>query len=549
MSWLRNFRVTKIFIALIILFTFSHCMQDEYEFDKLSDEMEVKLKFLSPLAYGSLSLDDIISEFDSTSTIDADEEGLLFITYEDSLYSFLADELVEIPNQNFPEYFIESDDDFPVSWGDTVVVERTEHYEFSFSNDENPDSMYINTADLNFQISSTFQHTGKLIISSNYIRNNNQPFSDTILIDNNSGSFSVNKTLSLNNYVIEFIDTTITDTSFLPIDFTLEFYNSGLGVNAGDQVAVELTVSNIDFTSIFGYIGNYELMADSGEFELDFFESLNDGYIEFEDPQINFKINNSFGVPAEINIERFTGFKDETDSITLSLDPEVNPSNYAFPGIDEYGETKDTTISINRNNSNISSFLAYMPTSLQYNIKALSNPEGPGGAYNFVTKNSKIDIGLEFILPLWFKANNIALEDTVEMDLTDINEDAEMIEKINLVLEVFNGLPVDIDFQLYFLDESYQPVDTLFDPGSQPVIVAGQLDSDHRVTQPTEKTSVVEYLKQDIEKLEVVRFAYIKAGLKTSEFDNDISVKFYDYYTVDFNLSIDVDALINTNDL
>jgi len=190
-----------------------------------------------------------------------------------------------------------------------------------------------------------------------------------------------------------------------------------------------------------------------------------------------------------------------------------------------------------------------MPNYLQYNIKALSNPEGPGGAYNFVTKNSKIDIGLEFILPLWFKANNIALEDTVEMDLTDINEDAGMIEKINLVLEVFNGLPVDIDFQLYFLDESYNPVDTLFDPGAQPVIVAGQLDSEYRVTQPTEKTSVVEYLKQDIEKLEVVRFAYIKAGLKTSEFDNDISVKFYDYYTVDFNLSIDVDALINTNDL
>jgi len=526
-------------------------MHDEYEFDKLSDEMEINMGLLSPLAYGSLSLDDIISEFDSTSYIDADEEGLLFITYEDSLFSFLADELIDIPDQNFPEYFIESDDDFPpyASWDDTVVVERTEYYEFNFSNNEDPDSIYINTTDLNLQINSTFRHTGMLIIASDYIRKNNQSYHDTILINNDSGNFTINQTFSLNDYVIEFMDTTVTDTTFLPMDFTLELYNSGAGINSGDQVEIILTLTNIDFNAIFGYVGNYELMSEAGDLELHFFESLSDGYIEFEDPQINFNIRNSFGVPAEINIERFSGFKNDNDSITLNLQPEINPLNYAFPRLDEYGETKDTTISINRDNSNISAFLAFLPTYLQYNMNAISNPDGPGGAYNFVTKESKIEVDLEFILPLWFKANNIALEDTIEMDLSDINEDAEMIEKINFVLQVFNGLPVDIDFQLYFLDESYLPVDTLFDPGTQPVIVAGQLDSDYKVTDPTKKISVVEYIKQDIEKLEVVRFAYIKAGLKTSSFDNDISVKFYDYYTVDFNLSIDVDALININDL
>jgi len=523
-------------------------MHDEYEFDKLSDDMEINMGLLTPLAYGSLSLDDIISEFDSTSYINADEEDLLFITYEDSLFSFLADELIDIPDQNFPEYFIESDDDFP-PWDDTVVVERTEYYEFNFSNNEDPDSIYINTADLNLEINSTFEHTGMLIITSDYIRKNNQSYNDTIYIDNNSGNFSTNQTFFLNDYVIEFMDTTVTDTTFLPLDFTLQLYNSGAGVNSGDQVEIILTITNIDFTSIFGYVGNYELMSEAGDLELNFFESLSDGYIEFEDPQINFNIHNSFGVPAEINIERFTGFKNENDSIPLNLEPEINPSNYAFPRLNEYGETKDTTISINRDNSNISAFLAFLPTYLQYNMNATSNPDGLGGAYNFVTKESKIEVDLEFILPLWFKANNIALQDTIEMDLSGINEDAEMIEKINLVLQVFNGLPLDIDFQIYFMDELYNPVDTLFDPGSQPIIAAGQLDTEYKVTDPTRKVSVVEYFKQDIEKLEVVRFARIKAGLKTAEFDNDISVKFYDYYNVDFNLSIDVDALINTNDL
>ncbi|MEE4198047.1 MAG: hypothetical protein V2I54_10415 [Bacteroidales bacterium] len=551
MSHLRNFRIRHTLFMLLIILSLPGCMHDEYEFDKLSDEMEINMGLLTPVAYGSLSLNDIISEFDSSSYIQSNEEGLLYITYQDSLFSFIADELIDIPDQNFPEYFIESDDDFPpyASWGDTVTIQRTEYYEFSFSNNEDPDSIYINTANLNLEINSTFQHTGKLFITSDYIRNDNGPLIDTIIIDNSSGSFSANESLVLNNYVIEFADTTVTDTSFLPLDFKLELYDSGAGVNPGDQVEIILTLTDIDFNAIFGYVGNYELMAETGDLELNFFESLSEGYIEFEDPKVNFHIENSFGLPAEINIERFTGYKNETDSFGLNLEPEINPSNYAFPGIDEYGETKDTTLSIHKDNSNIPEFLAFLPTSLQYNMIATSNPEGPGGAYNFVSKDSRIDVDLEFILPLWFKANEIALEDTMEMDLSNINEDAEIIEKINLVLEVFNGLPVAIDFQIYFLDETYQPVDTLFDPGSQPVIAAGQIDSDYKVTYPTQKVSVVEYLKQDIERLEVVRFATIKAGLKTSGFDNDIAVKFYDYYHVDFNLSIDLDALINTNDL
>ncbi|MFP4023639.1 MAG: hypothetical protein ACLFVR_03855 [Thiohalospira sp.] len=551
MNQLKHLGIFKLVIVLIIVFLFSRCMHDEYEFDKLSDEMELNMGLLTPLAYGSLTLNDIINEFDSTSYINADEEGLLFITYEDSLFSFLADELIDIPDQNFPEYFIESDDDIPpyASWGDTIVVERTECYEFNFSNNEDSDSIYINTANLNLQINSTFQHSGKLIISSNYIRHNNQPFNDTIIIDNSSGSFSANQTLALNNHVIEFVDTTVTDTSFLPIDFKLELYNSGAGVNSGNQVEIILTLTDIDFNAIFGYIGNYDLISEFGEIDLGFFETLTDGYIEFENPQINFNISNSYGLPAEVNIQRLTGFDNDADSVNLAFEPGVNPFRYAYPTIDEYEETKDTVISINGNNSSISEFLAFMPNRIEYNMMATSNPDGPDENYNFVTKDSRIDVGLEFILPLWFKANDIALQDTIDLDFSDINEDAQMVEKLNIVLEVFNGLPLDINFQVYFMDEFYTPVDSLFDAGSQPIIAAGQLDSDYKVAFPTKKVSVIEYLKPDIEILENVKYAAIKAALKTTGFEDDIAVKFYDYYTVDFNLSIDIEATINTNDL
>lgn len=550
MNHLRHLEIYKLLIVLVILFSFTRCMHDEYEFDKLSDEVEINLGLLTPLAYGTLSLNDIISEFDSTSYIDTDEEGLLFIAYEDSLFSFIAEDLLEIPDQDFFEYFIESDIDFPayIDWGDTIVIERQEDFPFLFSNNEQLDSIYVDLGNLNFDISSTFEHTGKIIMSSQNIRKDGVPFTDTILIDDATGTFSTYKIISLEDYVIELKDTTASDTSYLPFNFTLELYNSGMGVNSSDQVEIIATITNLGFSATFGYIGNYELITETGNIDLSFFESLSDGYIEFENPQINFGISNSYGVPAELNIIRFTGFNSEGDSIDLEIDTDVNPFYYAYPKLSEYNQVKDTNILINGNNSTISEFLAFMPTSLSYNMEAYSNPNGPAESYNFVIKDSRIDVDLEFILPLWFKANNIALQDTIELNFQNISEDADMIEKLSIVLQVFNGLPLAIDFQVFFMDEMYNHVDTLFDDDSQPIIAAGQLDSEQKVNFPTKKVSVIEYLKDDIENLETVRFAMIKASLKTTSFDDDIAVKFYDYYQVDFKLGMDIDATINTND-
>jgi hypothetical protein len=552
MNHLKHLGIFKLGIVLVVVFLFSRCMHDEYEFDKLSDEMEINMGLLTPLAYGSLSLNDIISEFDSTSYISTYEEGLLFITYEDSLLSFIAEDLLEVPDQDFFEYFIESDIDVPayIDWGDTVIIERRENFSFTFSNNEKLDSIYIESANLNIDVNSTFKHTGKVILSSQFIRNNQgEPFTDTIPISDPSGTFAVSKIIPLDNYVIELNDTTASDTTYLPFDFKLILYNSGNGIDSGDQVEIASTLTDLTFSAIFGYIGNYDLITEVGEIDLGFFETLTDGYIEFKNPQINFNISNSYGLPAEIDIQRLTGFDSEGDSVNLTFDPVVNPFRYAYPKLDEFGQTKDTVISINGNNSSISEFLAFMPNRLEYNMLATSNPDGPDENYNFVSKDSRIDVGLEFILPLWFKANNIALQDTIDMDLSDINEDAEMVEKLNIILQVFNGLPLDIDFQIYFLDELYAPVDTLFDAGSQPIIAAGQIDSDNKVAYPTKKISVIEYLKPDIDNLENVKYAAIKAVLKTTGFEDDIAVKFYDYYTVDFNLSIDIEATINTNDL
>ena len=187
-----------------------------------------------------------------------------------------------------------------------------------------------------------------------------------------------------------------------------------------------------------------------------------------------------------------------------------------------------------------------MPTSIEYNMSAVSNPDGypgPGLSNNFLTDDSKIDIDFDFILPLWFSADNFAFVDTLK-DIfgADWHEKADIIDRITVMLEIANGLPLDIDFQVTFMDSLYNPVDTLFAEDSQPIISVGILDGNDRVETPGIKTSIIQYTNAEILQMKDARHVILRAGLKTPTVNDEvIPVKFYTDYSVDFNLSIGVD--------
>jgi len=549
MHRLRYSKTITGFVIVLLAFLTVRCMHDEFNFDKLNTDVELEFGFFAPVAYGSLTIGDLIQDIDSAVEINTYEDGLLYLSFTDSLFSYTSEEILEVPDQDFFEYFIDTDFSFPPLW-DTVRLDRKENFPFSFSKNEKLDSIRLDAGDMVFNISSEFRHKGKIVITCPNIRKGSQIFTQTIIVDDPSGNFTTNNTFPLDGYTIELKDSVGSDSLFLPVDFHVELYREGLNpINAGDQIAVVATIINLDFDAIFGYIGDYELMGDSSSIDLELFDSdMLDGTLRFANPQINFNVANSFGVPVEANISRFISYNSDGDSLELTMDAATNPYRFAFPSLAEYGVVKNSTWAINGTNTNISDFMAFMPNRIEYNMKAISNPDGPSAAYNFVSDESKMDIDIEFILPVWFRSD-LALSDTIELDLGDVGEDADMIKQGNVLLTVKNGLPINIELQVYFVDSLYAPVDTLFGVNQQPLISAGILDNNYIVQYPGTKTSLVQYTSDEIKKLETVRYAIIKAGLKTPQYDSNVDVKFFDYYKVDFKISVDVDFKINTKDL
>jgi hypothetical protein len=503
-----------------------------------------------PLAYGSLSFDNIISEFDNSGLLSEDADGLLYLTYADSLISFIANDLLNIPEQDFFQFFIQTDFGFPPGWV-TESVDKQQDFPFTFANKEELDSMIVNDGDIIFEISSEFQHTGEILMTFPNIRKDGVPLVKSVPMDDPSGNFSANIVEPIDGYTIHLNDSVGTDTLFLPVLFHVELVNSGNpDPLPTDSIKVVAKISTLAFDAVFGYIGDYELLSETGELNLGFFDSPMEGYIEFEEPIINLNIQNSYGVPAAIILKQFKGYNNDGDSADLTFGSEDTIAfRYAYPKLIDYQNSdivKDTTVSINKDNSNLPEFLASMPSALKYNMSAKSNPDGKG-PWNFVTDESEINVGFEFILPLYFKADDFALTDTIDFE---IFEDADFIEKISVLLEVTNGLPIDIDFQIAFMDSLYNPIDSLFDSGFQPIIPSATLNDDDSVKDPSVKTSLIEFTGEDIVKMKNVKYGLLRAGLKTPDDDggNLIPVKFYSNYTVDFNLSVSVDVKANSND-
>lgn len=528
-------------------------MHDEFELDKLDDEMEIVAGILSPVAYGSLNIGDLISELDSSGFITTDPDGLLLLTYQDSLLSYTAEDMLKIQSQNFFEFFIQSEFAMPpLPIKDTFEIDRVTKFPFFFENGEQLDSMVLDSGSITFDIASSFQHPAQVNLVIPYLKLNGVPFSRTFNISDASGTYSEIINFNINNYVIYLQDSVNTDSMFFPVDFHVEVYTDGVhGISSTDKIDVNASLENLNFDAIYGYIGSYELLGQAGDLDLGFFNNPMEGTIEFENPQINFNISNSYGVPAQININRFTGFDENGDSILLAFNAEVNPFEYAYPNIEELGEVKDTVLSINGQNSSLSEFLASLPSRIEYNVSAASNPDNDTSIYNFVNDISKINVNFEVVLPLWFKADNFAFSDT----LKDIfgegwSEDADIIDQINIMLEVSNGMPIDIDFQVTFMDSLYNPVDTLFTDGSQPVISAANINqTTYEVLSESIKTSLIQYKNADIGQMKNARHAIIRAGLKTPTVNGStVPVKFFDTYSVDFNLSISVNVKANTND-
>ncbi len=98
---MKDFFIFSLRIALLagaILVLNQSCVEDEFDLDKLSGEVELKPSYSLPLGHGKLTMEDIAEPDDSLVFFDPDG-SIRFLIKEDSLFKFELSEIIEIPDQ------------------------------------------------------------------------------------------------------------------------------------------------------------------------------------------------------------------------------------------------------------------------------------------------------------------------------------------------------------------------------------------------------------------------------------------------------------------
>jgi hypothetical protein len=137
-----------------------------------------------------------------------------------------------------------------------------------------------------------------------------------------------------------------------------------------------------------------------------------------------------------------------------------NNVDFAYPELDEMGEVKVTEFSFTKDNSNIVDLFKEKVRRVTYDIDAGANPDMDESITGFVNDESFFRVSVDVELPLNGSVNNLVLQDTLDLDLSDLDlDDANSAEFKNVIV---NNFPADITLQSYLYTESGVLIDSLF---------------------------------------------------------------------------------------
>jgi len=272
-------------------------------------------------------------------------------------------------------------------------------------------------------------------------------------------------------------------------------------VNNTDLLKASVEIQNLKIASAFGEVAvrtiNLNSEPETGDKSLDLFNdavvqitdvsdleelSKRISNIKFFNPSLNLQYQTNIGVATEIyaailgiseqNNEVYLTGRTTPDFLVTSSDtvggflsrgvliPRENLIKFRINGAETMGQTSPLrSISFTSDNSNVDDFLSNLPTSIRFVGKALVNPESGNG---FIVDPIDFSTTMGIDVPLNFATNDnpgVSI-DTIKTSLKDLPKEGDdnQFKSARMILRYDNGLPLDLQIALTFMDQNYQTI-------------------------------------------------------------------------------------------
>lgn len=543
----------SLIIAIIGLIAISGCVKDNFNFDLWDREVSYDASFAFPALWGDLAFTDALKKYEYTGMLIKNSDGYISLQYKARVSSNKVNEILYLSDQNFNGNIFSPEFNFSNfnSFGDTVSFAKIVDMPFTMFNPEAEiDSLTLKSGIMNMLVTSTFKHSAKLYLTFPTVTKNGVPFKRTFTFVAGGGSV-----VSLENDLTGYkIDMTQTATGFneIPVEMRLTLYWSGTSDNSGN-LSTLADITNLTYSIMYGYFGINTLFFESDTIDVNLFKDENfeiERY-HFEDPKLLVKYWNSYGVPSQFYFTHMVANSAldniDYDIIDFGVGLPIgvtNPYNVAYSSTPN--QVKHDSLVLNKNNSNIAQILNKRPRWIQFKAKATTNPIGLTHN-NFVTDKSLIEVEVSVELPLWGYIYNFNMRDTLEADLRDLFRDNNPVKRALLRIDIQNGFPVEAYSQVYFLDQNYVILDSLFHSNNERLLTAANVDNNGRVLDFSRKVTKIEYDTQRLEKLRTCKYVVYEAHANTTQADQNKLSRIYEEYRIKFDIGFEADLSISGN--
>ena len=496
-------KLTIPFLSLLVfLLAFSACqnVEDLANAEVISGDAE----FAIPLVRATTTIDSLVENFDSLTFLEFDPDGLIHLRYIGDVLTQTAEEFLLAARDSVPLAIpiLDTVFELPFSSPDQLEVDKAIYKKGTVSLAIN--TSHIGPVDLTVRLPQATKDGQVMTVNFPFVGPTLNPMNPAgnVIFSKGFGEY-----VDMAGYVLEPVDGNI----FLEYD---AFDEDGQRLLFDSLFLIS---QEIFFGYLEGYLGDFTHRGTQDTIEIDFFDSWTQGDVYFEDPEILIHIENSFGVPTRSKIDTFDILTADGQRIRLESDFINDAQNgIDFPAPDTPGEKASTTFSFNTSNSNIAEVLGSRPIALVYKVDARMNPDEDPTLRGFITDSSFYKIQVEVDLPLHARASGFAVADTFDVDFSSYND----VKEAELKIISDNGMPLDIDAQVYFLNDKKEAVDSLFETPIR-LIEAAAVDNEGNVIAPTTGTIFVtlneaKFKKIRDSKLLALQTAFSTAGNGTS---------------------------------
>ncbi|MEM8908747.1 MAG: hypothetical protein AAGD05_12950, partial [Bacteroidota bacterium] len=461
---IRKYR--HFFLLMILALVVVTCKKlDNFEDYNITN---VDAEFGIPLFTTGFTMGDLLENFDDQASLSFGNNGIIVLSYLGDPVVRTSDELFEV---------LSLVNGIPIPVLDTFTA-----LPFAAPNGIELDSASLKSGGLRFGFSSDHPEDVEVTLTFPSLTKDGIPFQHTL-----NGSYF--GSVPVVGGILEPLDLSGYELT-LQNDSVFVRYSALRQSGITDTVAnFFILFSNLEASYVEGYLGEDVYELDRDTLEIDLLETLNQAELEFVDPRIHLRVENSFGFPARSQTEVLNIFTDKSGVQQLNSPLVDDGIDFNYPEIDEVGEFKLTEVTFDRSNSNIVDIVNAGPIAVDYKINALTNPDMQTEIRGFLTDTSELRAQLEVELPIYGTIRDFAALDTFRIDTFDFNIDLSEygdpdFAEFKLVSE--NSIPLDIDLQLYFAAGNGFIIDSLY-ASPQVIITAAPVDDQGIVIGSTRK--------------------------------------------------------------